>query len=617
MANKEIGFDVKVGGLDQAKQAFGQALDGVNIFGQGLSGLFKVILTNPIGLIITALAGLIAAFKKLDPVVDFMEQALAGLNAVFDTLIGSIGGFIKDLFNGKGIVDAFTNNIANMGEKMVDAYNAASDLAKAVQELEDAQNAYTVSSAEAEGQQNKLLIQSRNANLSYAERIKLIKQASEIEKQNHSQALAIAKEEERIAREELALIDKNMTDRGDAAKKYAEAQANRIKLENESANIQEKLINRIDALNQQKAEKDKARLDKRTAEIKAAAEAEYKAIVDAAKAKQDAENEREAAYQKYLESQKRATEAENEAKLQAIEQMADEDEQKKAKLEFELEQRKMHLLSLQQAEEEYAIRNGESTAAIQQKYADLKLGAEAKYAADVLKVDKDKADRQKKIDDAATQAKLNNLQATASTLGALSNLAGKGTVAGKTLAVAQATIDTFVGANKAIAQGGIAGAIAAVGIIATGLANVTSIISTEVPTTTLDTNIKVSPASVGGSTGGSVAAGPPPPKPSMFAFGGLLNGPRHMNGGIMTPFGEMEGGEYVVNRRSTAAFLPILENINNAGLGEGGGIGDVDARIDQAIANQNQSPIIKTYVVASDVENQLEAQKMIRNLSTL
>ncbi len=65
-------------------------------------------------------------------------------------------------------------------------------------------------------------------------------------------------------------------------------------------------------------------------------------------------------------------------------------------------------------------------------------------------------------------------------LGSISNLIGQQTVAGKVLAVAQATIDTYVGANKALAQGGIFGFIGAAAVIAAGLANVKKIISTKI-----------------------------------------------------------------------------------------------------------------------------------------
>jgi hypothetical protein len=60
-----------------------------------------------------------------------------------------------------------------------------------------------------------------------------------------------------------------------------------------------------------------------------------------------------------------------------------------------------------------------------------------------------------------------------------------------------------VGANKAIAQGGIGGIAAAIAIIATGLTNVKTILSTKVPTS------NVGGVSVGGGGGGGGASTPP------------------------------------------------------------------------------------------------------------
>ena len=53
----------------------------------------------------------------------------------------------------------------------------------------------------------------------------------------------------------------------------------------------------------------------------------------------------------------------------------------------------------------------------------------------------------------------------------------------------------------------------------------------------------------------------------MGANGGLLSGPSHANGGmpIMGSNVEVEGGEYVVNKRATARNLPLLSAINNLG----------------------------------------------------
>lgn len=57
--------------------------------------------------------------------------------------------------------------------------------------------------------------------------------------------------------------------------------------------------------------------------------------------------------------------------------------------------------------------------------------------------------------------------------------------------------------------------------------------------------------------------------PAKFEEGGIVNGPSHAEGGV--PFSvqgrggyEMEGGEFIVNKRSTKRYRSLLENINNS-----------------------------------------------------
>lgn len=88
---------------------------------------------------------------------------------------------------------------------------------------------------------------------------------------------------------------------------------------------------------------------------------------------------------------------------------------------------------------------------------------------------------QMQLDKARKDAQLANLSAISNALSGLGQLVGEQTAAGKSLAVAQATIDTYVGATKAFAQGGVLGFVTAAGVIAAGLANVRKIISTKIP----------------------------------------------------------------------------------------------------------------------------------------
>jgi hypothetical protein len=57
-----------------------------------------------------------------------------------------------------------------------------------------------------------------------------------------------------------------------------------------------------------------------------------------------------------------------------------------------------------------------------------------------------------------------------------------------------------------------------------------------------------------------------------FEQGGVVNGPSHANGGVKFAVGgqvnELEGGEAVINKRSTSMFKPILSALNVAGGGK-------------------------------------------------
>ena len=117
------------------------------------------------------------------------------------------------------------------------------------------------------------------------------------------------------------------------------------------------------------------------------------------------------------------------------------------------------------------------------------------------------------------------------------------------------------------------------------------------------------------------------PVPPKFAKGGLLQGPSHAEGGIATPFGEMEGGEAVINKKSTAKFLPILSAINEAGGGvplvnkskmATGGVtninnNNVDMSGVQAMLEAYFNRPIKTYVTSSDVTNAQGFDKRLRD----
>lgn len=150
--------------------------------------------------------------------------------------------------------------------------------------------------------------------------------------------------------------------------------------------------------------------------------------------------------------------------------------------EFKLEDQEKRIVELE-LDKEFDDLNFEEKRAVLQTQRQLVQEDETLSDEQKLQLKKQFDDAEIKLDDAVKEAKLDNAQAISGAIGGLQQLAGESTNAGKALGVAQATIDTYIGANKAIAQGGIAGTFAAIGIIASGLANVKNIVSTKVPST--------------------------------------------------------------------------------------------------------------------------------------
>lgn len=97
----------------------------------------------------------------------------------------------------------------------------------------------------------------------------------------------------------------------------------------------------------------------------------------------------------------------------------------------------------------------------------------------------------------------------------------------------------------------------------------------------------------------------PTPAGSKFSSGGLLIGKSHNQGGIKTALGELEGGEFLVNRVAAEKFMPILEKINSFGQQQ------------TERMSKEQMPVFKTYVVATDVTSAQLKQRKLEKLAQL
>lgn len=164
----------------------------------------------------------------------------------------------------------------------------------------------------------------------------------------------------------------------------------------------------------------------------------------------------------------------------------------------------------------------------------LEVAAAEQVGADVTLIEDKYAQIREKREKELVNAKL---QMTADIAGQISNIMGQESAAGKVFALAQATINTYLGASKAIAQGGIWGVAQAAIVIAAGLKQVASIakVKEDVPKTS--TNVR------------------------KYAKGGQIYGPSHAQGGVTFSGSngqrfEAEGGEnvYILNRRASNAI---------------------------------------------------------------
>lgn len=181
----------------------------------------------------------------------------------------------------------------------------------------------------------------------------------------------------------------------------------------------------------------------------------------------------------------------------------------------------------------------------------LEVAAAEKVGADVTLIESKYAQIREKREKELVNAKL---QMTADIAGQISNIMGQESAAGKVFALAQATINTYLGASKAIAQGGIWGVAQAAIVIAAGLKQVASIakVKEDVPKT--NTSVR------------------------KYAKGGQIFGPSHSQGGV-TFVGsngqrfEAEGGEnmYILNRKASSAINALSAlNMQYGGRSFGG-----------------------------------------------
>jgi hypothetical protein len=524
IGSKLSGIKGPVGAAVQSVQGFGKAL--------------LVLAANPVVLtitaIVTAVTALVKAFTSTKEGGEKVKQLMAGLGAVMDVLrdtLLKVGNVLMSIFENPqqaimDFADLIKTNITNRFEGLLEllpqlgkainllfegefkeagkvATNAVSKVAlgvedvtgklsnmadgikaivkeasseakiaanieKSLQRIADAERNLGVERAK----QNKDLaaarLQMEDENATLQERIEALKKVGGAEEQLAQKELKLAQQKANAIKARNALSDSSK----EQLQEEADAQARVYELEAQSLMRQRKTSKAIESLTKEDAAKKKEQLKEQEEALKAAAEAEKARLEELQKKNEDAINQK-------IDAQK----------IEAYNTIQNEKDLQEALFQLEvdrtnalIESRKLAGLAVNDLE----VKNA-------QALAEHRLTIEKQAIADREEMEKK-----------AGEARIAIAQSVTGALTTLSGIVGEQTAAGKTLAVASAIIDTYMGANKALAAGAgtPVGYINAATIIATGLANVRKITSVPVPgssDTASATPIGPSVSIVGGS----------------------------------------------------------------------------------------------------------------------
>jgi hypothetical protein len=635
------------------KEAFAGAADGIKVFGTGLGSLFKMILTNPVGVILLAFTTLFSVLQKFEPIFDFFERSLAGIQGAVTGALGNITKLLTLDFSG------FIDGVSS-------AASESYQLAAAIQELEDRERAFGIESAKSEAKIKNLIIQSKDRTKTEQERLGFLNEASNIEKKNFEESLAIAKESFRIAQSQLKIAEKNFQANDELRNKAAEAEKNLINISSSSADLQEKITNRKNLLiqteneeRQKLADKNKARLEKQRAD-------EERAIAKAAKQLED--------FTKKVTEQ---LNAEQKARVDAFNNNKVINELNRAQFEANLKQqfadglltKKQYDDALKQSQID---RNNEEIARLEEfngitgayddqitalKIANQNLVTDNKIANDekqkqldedkyiyelelaeieattieeqsaaqiailqnknaLILADTKKTEEQKKaeiaknnaaivnIEEQAGKARIANAMAVANVLQAASQLIGENTEEGKVLAIASTLISTYAAAQQAYQAlafaGPVASAVAASIAVLQGLKRVREIESVPVP--------KFADGGLvgyanGGLSGTRISAGMGMPI-------------RRSNGDNM--LATIKTGEVILNQRQQNALggSNTFKRIGVPGFANGGMI-TPDAAIDSSINMAEALRGLQLVVSATEITEVQNRLKVIETTTSL
>nr|UVY54443.1 MAG: hypothetical protein [Bacteriophage sp.] len=546
----------------------------------GVQAFNAALKANPIIFVVSLVLTLIGTIEKLMKRNSELATSLNAAFAPFKVIFGRLLDWITGLFEGvafllenlsKGVT-WLLDKLGLISEETKKAAAEGARLAGETQRIYQAETAALVPMAQMRREMEELKTLAADQNKTAAERSKLLEQATDKLHAIRDLELSVldAKYKQIKAENQLGYTS------DEDARKEQEALAALEAARASYATQEKEMAGQVSGF-------EKAERDKQVANAKAAAEAKKKAAEAAAKAEADAVKKQAEVLKKAQEDTIKAYEqsvktmeleiAENQLRTgktsieetQRVinEQISLEKYKKEQNLITEQEYlNNVRALNLQfeteaKAEADRKIEEKKSVDALnlenERALADLKLSndlesqlmrLEAQKALEIANAEAIGAEttaiteRFEMLKDEVRRKYYNaQLEMAAGTAEQLSSLLGEESAAGKAFATAQALINTYLGASKALAQGGIWGIAQAAIVVAAGMKNVMSINKTKEPDTKINTSVK------------------------KYAKGGQIYGASHAAGGVTFTGSngqqfEVEGGEnmYILNRKASGAI---------------------------------------------------------------
>lgn len=546
----------------------------------GVQAFNAALKANPIIFVVSLVLTLIGIIEKLMKRNSELATSLNAAFAPFKVVFGRLLDWITGLFEGvafllENLAKGVTWLLDKLGLISEETKKAAAEgarLAGETQRIYQAETAALVPMAQMRREMEELKTLAADQNKSAAERTKLLQQATDKLHAIRDLELSVLDAKYKQIKAQNALgysSDEDLRKEQEALAALEAARASYATQEKEMAGQVSGFV--------------KQERDKRVAAAKAAAEAKKKAAEDAAKKEADA-------YKKQMDELKKAQDAQLKKYSEAVTAMQLDIAQR------EIEGAKISLQELQAVNDQKieieTYRRAQGLIG-EQEYINNVRQLELEYAAEV-KARKEEEDQQERDRqslnlenersladtkmtndlesqlarlDAQKAAEIANAEAigaettaiterfeimkdevrrkyynaqlemAAGTAEQLSSLLGEESAAGKAFATAQALINTYLGATKALAQRGIFGVAQAAIIVAAGMKQVMNINKTKEPDTKINTSVR------------------------KYAKGGQIYGPSHAAGGVTFTGSngqqfEAEGGEnmYILSRKASRAI---------------------------------------------------------------